>query len=198
MNRREVLKNTTLFLGYSLSAGALSELFIACQKEAQLNWKPVFLSNNQANLIAEIAETILPKTETPGAKELGVPQFIDKMLKEMLSETDQKAFLEDLEKFDETCEEANKKSFIECNQQEREAFLLKADKEEGKLPPSAWGITLVAKPDPVAFFRRVKSLTLLGFYTSEKVGKEILSYDPVPGTFIACMPLSEVGNAWNE
>ncbi|MBB6002663.1 gluconate 2-dehydrogenase subunit 3 family protein [Arcicella rosea] len=198
MNRREVLKNTTLFLGYSLSAGALSELFIACQKEAQLNWQPVFLSNNQANLIAEIAETILPKTETPGAKELGVPQFIDKMLKEMLSEADQKAFVEDLEKFDETCEEANKKPFIECNEQEREAFLLKADKEAGKLPPSAWGITLVAKPDPVAFFRRVKSLTLLGYYTSEKVGKEILSYDPVPGAFIACMPLSEVGNAWNE
>lgn len=198
MNRREVLKNTTLFLGYSLSAGALSEFFIACQKEAQLNWQPVFLTNNQANLIAEIAETILPKTETPGAKELGVPQFIDKMLKEMLSEADQKAFVEDLEKFDETCEEANKKSFIECNQQEREAFLLKADKEAGKLPPSAWGITLVAKPDPVAFFRRVKSLTLLGYYTSEKVGKEILSYDPIPGEFIACMPLSQVGNAWNE
>lgn len=198
MNRREVLKNTTLFLGYSLSAGALSELFIACHKEAQLNWQPVFLTNNQANLIAEITETILPKTETPGAKELGVPQFIDKMLKEMLSEADQKAFVEDLEKFDKTCEEANKKSFIECNQQEREAFLLKADKEAGKLPPSAWGITLVAKPDPVAFFRRVKSLTLLGYYTSEKVGKEILSYDPIPGEFIACMPLSQVGNAWNE
>ena len=116
----------------------------------------------------------------------------------MLSEADQKAFVNDLEKFDETCEEANKKSFIECNQQERETFLLKADKEAGKLPPSAWGITLVAKPDPVAFFRRVKSLTLLGYYTSEKVGKEILSYDPIPGEFIACMPLSQVGNAWNE
>lgn len=198
MNRREVLKNTSLFLGYSLSAGALSELFIACQKEAQLNWKPVFLSNNQANLIAEITETILPKTETPGAKELGVPQFIDKMLKDMLSEEDQKAFVEDLEKFDKSCEEAYKKPFIECTQTEKEAFLLKADKEAGKLPPSAWGITLVAKPEPISFFRRLKSLTLLGYYTSEKVGKEILSYDPIPGEFIACMPLDKVGNAWNE
>ena len=48
------------------------------------------------------------------------------------------------------------------------------------------------------FFRRLKELTLLGYYTSQKVGKEILSFDPLPGGFTACMPLAEVGHAWNE
>jgi Gluconate 2-dehydrogenase subunit 3 len=196
MNRRDVLKNATLFLGYSVSAMALTETFIACAKEAHLDWKPLFLTNNQANTIAEITETILPKTTTPGAKELGVPQFVDKMLHDLLSKEDQADFLAGLEALDKRSEAENGKSFVDATPAQREALLLALDKEAAPFPPSLWGITL--KPSgPPAFFRRLKGLTLLGYYTSEKVGKTILAYDPVPGPFIACMPLNGQ-NAWNE
>nr|WP_290932663.1 gluconate 2-dehydrogenase subunit 3 family protein [Haliscomenobacter sp.] len=85
MNRRELLKSSGLFVGYAVSSATLTSLFISCQAEAKVNldWNPVFLSKEQANTLAEITETILPKTKTPGAKELAVPQFIDKMLKEV-------------------------------------------------------------------------------------------------------------------
>lgn len=196
MNRRNALKTSALFMGYAVSATALTETFIACQKTVKLDWKPVFLSNEQANTIAEITETILPKTSTPGAKELGVPQFVDKMLHDLLSEADQKDFLAGLESLDERCESEYGKSFVECTPAQREALLLALDKEAEPFPPSLWGITL--KPSgPPAFFRRLKSLTLLGYYTSEKIGKEVLAYDPVPGEYIACMPLNGQ-NAWNE
>ncbi|MFN8354225.1 MAG: gluconate 2-dehydrogenase subunit 3 family protein [Spirosomataceae bacterium] len=189
MNRREYIKQTTLLLGYAVSAGAVSELLASCQKEAQLTWKPVFLTNNQANLMAEIAETICPKTATPGAKELGVPQFIDRMLQELLSEADQKEFVNGLEQVDERSESAFGKPFIECTQAQREELLTKLDQEAAPFPPSLWGIVLVEKSAPITFFRRMKSLTLMGYFTSEKIGKEVLAYNPVPGPFVGCMPL---------
>jgi hypothetical protein len=198
MNRREYIKNTALFLGYAVSASALTETFIACKNEAQANlaWKPVFLSNNQANTIAEITETILPKTATPGAKEIGVPQFIDKLLKDILSEADKTTFLAGLKDFEVTCEKVQGKSFTACTQAEKEAYLLKMDKESGKTPPSAWGITLVPNPPKPTFFKQIKDLTLFGYFTSEKVGKELLAYDPIPGPFIGCMPLGN-NNVWS-
>ncbi|MBO0938978.1 gluconate 2-dehydrogenase subunit 3 family protein [Fibrella sp. HMF5335] len=196
MNRRLALKNAALFMGYTVSASALTETFVACSKTAHLTWKPIFLSDSQANTIAEITETILPKTTTPGAKELGVPQFVDKMLHDLLGEKDQADFLTGLAAMEDRCEAENGKSFVECTPAQREAFLLKLDQEAPPLPPSLWGITL--KPSgPPAFFRRLKSLTLMGYYTSEKVGKTILAYDPVPGTYIPCMPLNGQ-HAWNE
>ena len=197
MNRRDILKSSALFLGYAVSTAALSETFMACSKEAQLDWKPTFLSNSQAASMAEITETILPKTKTPGAKELGVPQFIDKMLKDLLSAEEQKDFLAGLEKLEEDCDKAYGKSFVECTPQQRQEFLTKLDTEAEKLPPSVWGIRL-APPSPTPFFRRVKELTLLGYFTSQKIGKEVLSFDPMPGGYIACMPLAAGMNAWNE
>lgn len=197
MQRRDALKNTALFFGYAVSVSALSETFVACSRQASLSWKPEFLTTNQANTVAEITETILPKTQTPGAKELGVPQFVDKMLKDLLSEDEQKDFLAGLDTFDKACEEATGKSFAECTEKQRQDFLLQQDKEAAKLPPSVWGIRLAA-PAPTAFFRRLKELTLLGYFTSEKVGKTMLGYDPIPGHYIACMPLAENQKAWNE
>lgn len=200
MKRRDALKHTALLFGYAVTAGALTETFIACKNEARtvnLAWKPEFLSANQANTLAEMTETILPRTATPGAKDIGVPQFIDKVLKKLLSEADQKDFVAGLDKLEETCKSTNGKYFDECSKEQREALLLKMDKEAAKFPPSMWGITLVEKPDPITFYRRLKGLTLMAYFTSEKVNKELLVYDPVPGQYIACMPLG-TQNSWSE
>jgi hypothetical protein len=197
MKRRDAIKTSALALGYAISPKALTDLFLRCHSEVSLDWKPVFFSPADANTLAEITETILPKTATPGAKELGVPAFIDKMVRDLLSVEEQKDFMAGLKKLEAECMAVNGKPFVDCSTEQRETFLLKQDMESAKFGPSTWGISL-GKPAPVAFYRRVKSLTLVGYYTSQKVGKEILKYDPIPGAFIACMPLPEVGNAWNE
>lgn len=198
MNRREYLKNTALFLGYAVSASALAETFMACRSERTVNldWKPTFLTQNQAFTLGEMAETILPKTNTPGAKEIGVPQFIDSVLKKLLSKTEQEDFTKGLEALEKTCQNDYGKYFNECAQAQREELLLKMDKAAGKFPPSAWGITLVKNPDPVVFFRRLKALTITAYFTSEKIGKEILAYDQIPGSYVACMPLNGQ-NVWS-
>jgi hypothetical protein len=200
MKRRTVLKNTALLFGYAITAGALTETFIACKNEARnvtLAWKPEFLTVNQANTLAEMTETILPRTATPGAKDIGVPQFIDKVLKKLLSEADQKEFIAGLEKLEETCKSTNGKYFDECTQAQREALLLKMDKAAAKFPPNMWGITLVKNPDPITFYRRLKGLTLQAYFTSEKVNKELLVYEPVPGKYDGAMPYKGQ-NSWSE
>jgi hypothetical protein len=195
MNRREYLKNTALLLGYAVSASALTSAFIACnsERQVQLDWKPTFLTPNQAKTLGEMTETILPKTATPGAKEIGVPQYIDSVLKNLLSEAEQQDFKKGLESLEKLCQKTHGNSFEACTPAQREALLLQMDKEAAKFPPSLWGgipMSSKAVATPVVFFRRLKALTIMAYFTSEKIGKEHLAYDPVPGDFVACMPLN--------
>ncbi len=197
MNRREYIKNTALALGLGVSGVAFSEIFIACAKDAKLDWKPVFLSTNQAATIAEIAETILPKTKTPGAKELGVPQFIDKMVNDTMDAKGKEQFVKDLDAFNEVCKDKYGKNFVELEPVKREAYLLELEKENPRSGMNLWGINLEPDAPKPTFYKTVKSLTLFGFYTSESIGKNVLVYDPIPGEYMACMPLKGQ-NAWNE
>ncbi|CAH0997986.1 hypothetical protein EMA8858_04121 [Emticicia aquatica] len=197
MNRREYIKNTALTLGLGVSGITLSEIFVSCTKEAKLTWKPVFLSLKHAEIIAEIAETILPKTKTPGAKELGVPQFIDKMVNDTMDSSSKEQFVNDLVNFNDNCQSKYGKSFVELDQSKREEYLLALDKESPRTGMSLWGINLEPDAPKPTFYKKVKSLTLFGFYTSESIGKNVFGFDPVPGDYIACMPLKGQ-NSWNE
>ncbi len=197
MNRNEFLKNTAAGLGLAISATSMSALFVACAKEAKLSWKPIFLKPNQAATIAEIAETILPKTKTPGAKELAVPQFIDKMVHDSFDKKGQEEFIAGLETFENECDTKYGKSFIELSAKEKAEFLTIQEKDNPRSGMSLWGINLEPNAAPSTFYKKVKSLTLFGFYTSQAIGEKVLAFDPVPGPYIACMPYSGQ-NAWNE
>lgn len=198
MNRREALKTSALFLGYAVSTAALSELFVSCAAGKHLRWKPVFLKPDQAHTIAEMTERILPRTQTPGAKDLHIDKFIDKMLKDLLAPEEQTDFLRGLEAFERACVQQYGKRFVDCTTTQQDELLRQMDRESAKLPPSVWGIRLAA-PSPTPFFRRVKELTLLGYFTSEQVERNVLNYDPLPGRYVACLPLAEVGGkVWNE
>jgi hypothetical protein len=196
MNRRALLKSSALAVSYAVSAsiggGCQSE-----EKQISLNWTPIFLTNNQAQLIADIAETILPRTQTLGAKDLNLDRFIDKMLKDTLSVGEQKDFISSLNAFESGCKNAYGKPFTACTHKEKIDFVLKIDNTPVKSPPSVFGVRLGKLP-PTFAFQRVKELSLLGFFTAQDIGEKVLAYDPVPGIFLGCVPLSQIGNAWNE
>ncbi|MCP9769641.1 gluconate 2-dehydrogenase subunit 3 family protein [Lacihabitans sp. LS3-19] len=197
MNRRDLIKNTAAALGISLVGISMSEILVSCKKEANLDWKPVFFTNYQAALVAEIAETILPKTKTPGAKEMGVPPFIDKMVKETMDEVAQKELIEGLGNFEDGVNAKFGKSFLEITEKEKLEYLEKEDKDKPRSGLNMWGISLEKDPPKPTFFKTIKGLTLLGFYTSEEIGRNVLVYDPVPGEYIGCMPLNGQ-NSWTE
>jgi hypothetical protein len=195
MNRRDALKNTMLVLGYTVAVPSLTSIFSSCNNNAgtALGWEPQFFSASQAAVISELTETILPKTKTPGAKELHIDQFIDKIIKQILSPEDQEKLKKGVDAFEAESKEVNGKSFVESSPEERTKLLTKLEAESEKVTGNIWGFSLKKDIPPIPFYRHVKELTLLGYFTSKEIGKDILVYDPVPGKYVADMPFVHPG-----
>jgi len=193
MNRRQALKNTILAMGYTISVPSLIAIFNSCNSNSSQQWQPQFFSADQANLIGELTETILPKTKTPGAKDLNIDQFIDRLIKQVFSKEDQQLFLKGMDDFENECKNINGKAFTRCSEDERNKLLKQLEEKSGKTSLSIWGIDM-KNTGPLSFYRRAKELTLVGYFTSREVGKNILVYDPVPGVYMGDIPLSGSGN----
>jgi gluconate 2-dehydrogenase gamma chain len=188
MDRREALKRTAWLMGGMISAPAIMGVLKGCQSKPGLNWKPEFLTQDQATIVSQISEIIIPKTDSPGAKEVGVPGFIDQVLKEVYSKEDQDRFLNGLQAFDEEAKKVYGDSFAELEDDQQKELVKKThdpaiDADRNTIP---------APPRP--FILMMKELTMLGFFTSEVGATQVLQYDPVPGAYKGCIPLSEAGN----
>ena len=198
MNRREAIQRTALALGYAISAPALAGVLNGCKATPELTYKPGFFTDDQALSISELAEIIIPKTSTPGAKEAGVPAFIDSMLKEVYKKEDQDNFLKGLAEFEDEAQKTYGSSFGGCKPEERLELFKKhhdaAITALGTGGPTGWWNTAGGADKP--FVLKVKELTLLGFFTSEPGATQVLQHKAVPGPFQGCVPLAEVGKAW--
>jgi gluconate 2-dehydrogenase gamma chain len=187
IDRREALRKTALMMGAAISASAFAGLMQGCKTAPELAYVPRFFSEDQARIVMEVAEIIIPKTDTPGAKDVGVPGFIDTMLKDCYKKEDQDRFLAGLTAFDEEAKKAYGDSFIYCKPEQQVELVKKThdaaiaeakENREAKRP----------------FILMTKELTLLGFFTSEPGATQVLQYEAVPGSYKGCLPLSEAGN----
>ena len=188
MDRREAIRRTAFIMGGIVSAPAIMGVLNGCTAKPDLNWKPEFLSKDEAGIISEVAEIIIPKTNTPGAKDAGVPSFIDLMLKDVYSKEDQDRFKEGLKAFDEDAKKSYDDSFLDLDDEQRKEFVFKKHEEAVNAEKSE------NKPEKRPFILMMKELTMLGFFTSEAGATQVLQYDPVPGAYKGCIPLSEAGN----
>lgn len=206
MNRRDALKSTGLFVGIGLAGGAItSALFQSCKDAQSLKvWTPQFIPADLVDMVAEIAETILPKTNTPGAKDVNVHQFLDAAWNLFYKPEEKEHIMKGLMAFDGECKEATGKSFLELSPEERLSHLQSVEEiATSNQGPSFWGIPIEGDDDkepvrqepasyPVVlkpFWTYVKGNTLNGYFTSEEIGENVLTYDPVPGDPIACMDM---------
>jgi len=129
MKRRELLQHAGLVLGYAVSAPVLSGLMKGCKAEPELTYKPDFFSASQARTVSEVAEIIIPKTDTPGAKDAGVPGFIDKILKECYKKSDQKRYLEALKAFEEDAKESQGDNFLDLAAEKQVEYIKLLNKQ---------------------------------------------------------------------
>lgn len=187
MDRREALRKTALLMGAAVSATAFAGIMQGCKATPELTYTPSFFTEDQARLISELAQTIIPKTDTPGAKEAGVPGFIDQILKECYKKEDQDKFLTGLAEFDAAAKAAHGDSFIYLDAEKQLAFV-KAQNETAVTAVKA--DSSIERP----FILSAKELTLLGFFTSQPGATQVLQYEAVPGAYKGCIPLSEAGN----
>jgi hypothetical protein len=198
MNRREAIQRASMVLGYTLAGPALLGVLNGCKAEPHQNFEPIFFSKDEALLIEELAEIIIPRTDTPGAKDAGVPIFIDRMLKEIYPKESQEAFVKNLEAFDDEARKVYGESFIDCKTEDKMAFFKTQHDEVIKnvYHNSSAGFWNAAVKNSKPFLLEIKELTLLGFFTSEAGATKVLQYNQVPGPYQGCVPLATAGKTW--
>jgi len=184
MKRRTAIKNTAFFMGGILSASAIATIFDSCVAPAAGEvWTPDFFSVDQGKLVTKIADILIPSTDTAGAVETLVPQFVDRVVKLRLTAEDQTAVQAGFKAFEEACQAANGKGFLKCSDAEQLAFLQAQEK------------TALKSEDPT-LFGGLKELIYRGYFTSEVGATEVLKYESVPGNYDGCIPFSEVNGSW--
>ncbi|MCF6404206.1 gluconate 2-dehydrogenase subunit 3 family protein [Chitinophaga filiformis] len=189
MNRREAIRNVALLLGTAISASTLSALE-GCNPKAPENY--ALQAQETKKILAEIAETIIPETTTPGAKAAKVDEFIVTMLNDCYKAEDQKLVLDGLKKIDEASETQFKKPFADLSDEQKNTVLTAIDKERvdyNKRENKKEG-------DPTHYFQILKELTLTGYFTSEPGATKALRYVPVPGKYEGCIPYKKGDKAW--
>lgn len=191
MNRRELLQRVAWIMGGAISAPAVLGVLNGCSAKKEETWQPVFLSKEQGAVVAEVAEIIIPRTDTPGAKDAGVPAFIDTMLKDAYAEDDRQRYVSGLKAFDDAARTAHSKGFVELTRQQQTELVRKFHDEA-----VASELALKERPKELQrpFILMTKELTMLGFFTSEPGATQVLQYVAVPGAFQGCVPVAKAGN----
>ncbi|MGH8167546.1 MAG: gluconate 2-dehydrogenase subunit 3 family protein [Woeseiaceae bacterium] len=196
ITRREaILRVSALFGGVALVGQ--SAMLAGCTRE-----KPnvaASLANFSADDIAlldEIAETILPETATPGAKAAGVGPFIAMMVADTYDDREQQVFREGMQTLDTACREMHGDSFMSVTPAQRLALLEKLDAEQMKTMNDIEYMSGDTDEKPAHYFRMMKELALLGYFTSEIGYTQAMRYAETPGKWDPCAPYAPGEKAW--
>lgn len=188
MNRREWLKCMSALAVSAVAAPSLLAVFDAHAASRAPGAGIPFFNTAQSGLIAAVADIVIPRTDTPGALDAGVPVFIDQMFKDVYTKADQQRYLTALAAFDK----AAGNPFLQLDDAQRKALVTRLHGEAiAKVRSTA--VTPAAN-----FVLMTKKLTMLGFFMSQPGCTQVLQYVAVPGGFEADIPLSQAGNgkAW--
>jgi len=194
MNRRVLLKNTAILLGGIVSASVSRAVLAGVDGRVAIK-NPVFTDGQRAKC-AVLTQMIIPETDTPGAIEAGVPQFVETMVSDWYTQREQEVFFAGLEALDPFSESHFGKQFLNCGAQQQISVLEQLEEDaEGYKSPAADNPLRPQVDEKTPFFRKLKELTVLGYYTSEVGVKQELKYLPMPMKYDD-IDFVEVGRQW--
>lgn len=175
MNRREAIKRTAMMLGVAVSASTIAGCMGQGGSKPAIgaDWSPDFLSKAQGQVARALANVIFPKTDTPGAVDVGVPQMMDLVYGKYMDDEERSLFAGGLDGLSAA-------GFADLSEAEQAAAVIK--------------IAESTDATDKAFLRKVRELTITGYFSSEEVCKNVTNYDPIPGGYVSCVPISETGN----
>jgi hypothetical protein len=206
ITRRDVIQRVTALLGGAALAGGDRLLAFSFDDEAltrTLAQGVGAFSAADVALLDEIAETILPETSTPGAKAAKTGAFMALMVTDAYTERAREVFTTGMRQLDESCTAATGVAFMSATPAQRLMVLQALDREQkaamdarlpepvNRYPPPA-----ATSDDPAHYFRMMKELALLGFFTSEIGCTRVLRYIEAPGKFEPCAPHKPGDRSW--
>lgn len=188
MNRRDAIARVALIMGGTLVGAEF--LLSGCKPGGGAATVQDLFDQDHEAFLNEVADTILPETKTPGAKAAQVGPFMAVMVRDCYEPADQTIFLKGIGQIDDAANKKFSKKFMDLDPTQRTALLTDLDKEQ-----QAYSKTKKPK-DPNHYFRMMKELTLLGYFTSEIGCKQALRYVETPGRFDGCVPYKKGDRAW--
>jgi hypothetical protein len=204
MNRRDAIGKVALLMGGAVIG---AEFFISGCKSPSAQVSDLFDTDHVA-FLNEVADTILPTTSSPGAKAANVGQFMAVMVRDCYTPADQKTFLEGLTKLDDAGKKQYSSKFLDLTPAQRTDLLTALDKEQKAFTADRnkkleadrvahKGEENYKEPElPNHYFRMMKQLTLLGYFTSEIGATKALRYIAVPGHYDGNLPYKKGDKAW--
>lgn len=176
MNRRNAIAAVGALLGTTFIS---EELFATAKFSGAIPLKVNDLfSAKDIQTLDEVADTIIPETNTPGAKAAKVGEFMALMIVDCYPKNTQNIFVKGISQLNEESNTMFGQVFLACNPQQRKELLVKLDKDQKENHKAR---------KPVHYFRLMKELTLLGYFTSEIGGTQQLTYEEVPGRYEGCI-----------
>jgi hypothetical protein len=135
------------------------------------------LSAAQLAEVRALAETIIPRTDTPGAADVGAPEFLDLLLAEWYPDTERTQLLAGLDALTARCREAQGRVLAELEPAGRTAFVATIDGRRGEAGSAE------------AAYARIKEVMVFAFLTSAEIGPRIATMPVIPGRFDGCIPV---------
>lgn len=175
MTRREALRNC-----FIITIGATVIPSCLQKDKASIALKNIEISGDQEKLIAELSETIIPKTDTPGAKDLYAHLFVLKMVDDCYEKKDQQQFVKGLGEFEKLSKKKFDKSFIELSQPQRVQLVTEVNNNNNNK----------VDDDVTYFYKAVKRFTSQAYTTSKFYLTSVQEWKLVPGKFQGCIPVS--------
>lgn len=200
MDRRAILKYTAYATGYAITAPLVSAFLSGCNAEpAAPDYIPSFLSEETYLSLRAMTNVMLPATATPGAVEVGVPEFIDLVLDKYTEEEEQLKIKEGLNAWLSSVQESPEEPYHKFSAEEQLRLLNELDAEAKAKAESLEGVPLTEEEHLAQWpwWINFKGLIINSYFASARVGTEVLAYDPVPGVYQGCIPLEEVGKTWS-
>lgn len=175
MNRRTALKRTAALLGVSLTPALVRALAEMDRSSLSMggDWKPRNLTEQQAEVLDHVTELIIPRTETVGARDVGVAPFIDFLCQDYMGAAAKSSLIAGLDKWAQA------------------GFARKSETEQTRMMED---LIEHGTPTDRQWLTRIRSLALSAYFTSEEAVKTVLVYDPIPGRYRGCVPIAETGN----
>jgi hypothetical protein len=196
MNRRDALKKSVYGIGLAGATPMFLGLLQACAKQERESWTPKFLNKPQVDFITSFVDFLLPRTDTPGGLDVNADIFIDLIYAKVLDEKTQQLVAEEIERFNQKCLDDFGSEFAKLSKEDKATCFRDHEASSPKFAPRVWG-SAVGEQQPVGFYRELKTLALNAYFNSEEIGKNHLSYDPIPGEYRGCIDLDEVGKSWS-
>ncbi|APU69631.1 MULTISPECIES: gluconate 2-dehydrogenase subunit 3 family protein [Christiangramia] len=207
MDRRKALKNIGLGAGIFIVGPSTLSLLQSCKNEPDYEWQPVFLSASHGFALKRILDVIIPKTDTPGASDLNIAQFIDSYM-DVVADLDRRdhfvksseafsaAFKNEYDKAhedgtDEDFENIVKK-YLKATPAEKEEYA-KRNTETQDMQEQESEMPMDPDAGALAYLTSVREMAIWAWKNSEVIGEEVMWYDPVPGQYIPCGPVEELG-----